>query len=316
MIPLILGISFLVFIILSLTGDPFAPLMENPRVKIEDIMRLRKQWGFDLPVYIRYFKWLFSVFKGDWGPSLLYPGRMAYQVVMSRIPVTIQVMGVSLLVALAIALPIGIYSAVHQYSFADYFVTTISFFGMSMPTFWFGLMLMILFSLIIQINGMPLLPPGGIITPGIASQPFWIRFVDRLKYLVMPVTVLAFYEMGPWSRYMRSSMLEVVRQDYIRTARAKGLSERIVVYKHALRNALIPIITLIALSIPGIVSGAAITEFVFNIPGMGQLTLDAITKNDFPTAMVCLLLIGFLTVFFNLVADIVYAIVDPRIRYT
>lgn len=316
MIPLILGISFLVFIILSLTGDPFAPLMENPRVKIEDIMRLRKQWGFDLPVYIRYFKWLLSVFKGDWGPSLLYPGRMAYQVVMSRIPVTIQVMGVSLLVALAIALPIGIYSAVHQYSFADYFVTTISFFGMSMPTFWFGLMLMILFSLIIQINGMPLLPPGGIITPGIASQPFWIRFVDRLKYLVMPVTVLAFYEMGPWSRYMRSSMLEVVRQDYIRTARAKGLSERIVVYKHALRNALIPIITLIALSIPGIVSGAAITEFVFNIPGMGQLTLDAITKNDFPTAMVCLLLIGFLTVFFNLVADIVYAVVDPRIRYT
>jgi len=184
-----------------------------------------------------------------------------------------------------------------------------------MPTFWFGLMLMILFSLVIQINGMPLLPPGGIMTPGILSEPFWVRFVDRLKYLVMPVIVLAFNSMGPWSRYMRSSMLEVVRQDYIRTARAKGLSERVVIYKHALRNALIPIVTLVALSIPGIVSGAAITEFVFNIPGMGQLTLNAITKNDFPTAMVCLLLIGFLTIFFNLVADIVYAIVDPRIRY-
>jgi len=137
-----------------------------------------------------------------------------------------------------------------------------------------------------------------------------------LKYLVMPVIVLAFNSMGPWSRYMRSSMLEVVRQDYIRTARAKGLSERVVIYKHALRNALIPIVTLVALSIPGIVSGASITEFVFNIPGMGQLTLNAITKNDFPTAMVCLLLIGFLTIFFNLIADIIYAIVDPRIRYT
>lgn len=316
MIPLILGISFLVFIILSLTGDPFAALMENPRVKIEDIRRLQHQWGFDLPVYLRYFKWLFSIFKGDWGPSLLYPGRMSYDIVMSRIPVTLQVMGISFLVALIVAIPIGIYSAVHQYSFVDYLVTSLSFFGMSMPTFWFGLMLMILFSLVIQINGQPLLPPGGIITPGMASAPFWVRFVDRLKYLVMPVIVLAFNSMGPWSRYMRSSMLEVVRQDYIRTARAKGLSERVVIYKHALRNALIPIVTLVALSIPGIVSGASITEFVFNIPGMGQLTLNAITKNDFPTAMVCLLLIGFLTIFFNLIADIVYAIVDPRIRYT
>ena len=230
---------------------------------------------------------------------------------------TVRVMGIEFLFALSIALPIGIISAVKQYSVTDYIVTVISFLGMSMPTFWFGLLMMMLFSVVLKRpSGMPLLPPGGIITPGLEEAPFWAKLGDRAQYLVMPVFVLAFSSVGGWARYMRSSMLEVIRQDYIRTARAKGAPEHTVINKHALRNAMIPIVTLVALSMPGIVGGAAITETIFNIPGMGRLIIAAEIKADYPTAMIGLLLISVLVIVFNLVADIVYAWVDPRIKYS
>jgi peptide/nickel transport system permease protein len=317
MIPLILIVMIVAFAIFSLVPNPFAALIENPRIKKSDIQRLIKAWGFDLPWYLRFFKWFSGVVRGDWGPSLLYPGSLARDIISRALPVTVRVMGLTFLVSLAIALPIGIISAVKQYSMTDYIVTVVSFLGMSMPTFWFGLMMMMLFSVVLKRpSGMPLLPAGGIITPGLEEAPFWAKFGDRAQYLVMPVFVLAFSSVGGWARYMRSSMLEVIRQDYIRTARAKGAPEHSVINKHALRNAMIPIVTLVALSLPGIVGGAAITETIFNIPGMGSLIIAAEIKSDYPTAMIGLMLVSILVIVFNLVADIVYAWVDPRIKYS
>ncbi len=317
MIPLILIVMIVSFGIFSMVPNPFAALMENPRIKKSDIASLQKAWGFDKPWYVRFFTWLSGVVRGNWGPSLLYPGSEARTVIGRALPVTIRVMGLEFILSLVIALPIGVISAVKQYSVTDYVVTVVSFLGMSMPTFWFGLLLMMLFSVMLKRpSGMPLLPAGGIITPGLEEASFWVRLGDRAQYMVMPVVVLAFNSIGSWARYMRSSMLEVVHQDYIRTARAKGVPERSVIRKHALRNAMIPIVTLIALSIPGIVSGAAITETIFNIPGMGSLIIQAEEKSDYPTAMISLMLTSVLVIAFNLLADIVYAWVDPRIKYS
>lgn len=317
LIPVILGAMLISFFILSLVGDPFAAMIENPKIKLSDINRLRHAWGFDLPVYLRFFKWFGSVIKGDWGPSLLYPGYSAREVIFRALPITLQVMGIQFIFSILVSIPLGAISALKQYSKTDYALTFFSFFGMSMPTFWFGLMMMIVFSVWLKRpSGLPLLPPGGIITPGMESAPFLQRIADRIQYLIMPVLVLSLHSIGYWVRYMRSFMLEVLHQDYLRTARAKGAPERTVIFKHAFRNALIPIITLIALSFPGIVSGAAITEYVFNIPGMGQLVLQAELKSDYPTAMIALTLSTFLVVIANLLADIVYSIVDPRIRYS
>ena len=318
MIPLILIVMIVSFGIFSLVPSPFAALMENPRIKKADIQRLQHAWGFDLPWYLRFFKWFSGVIRGDWGPSLLYPGSMARDVIARALPVTVRLMGIEFLVSLVIALPIGIISAVKQYSVTDYVVTVISFLGMSMPSFWLGLMMMMLFSVVLKRpDGItPLLPAGGIITHGLEDASFWVKFGDRAQYLVLPVFVLSFISIGGYARYMRSSMLEVIRQDYIRTARAKGVPERSVVNKHALRNAMIPIVTFVALSMPGIVGGAAITETIFNIPGMGRLIIAAEIKADYPTAMIGLLLISVLVIVFNLVADIVYAWVDPRIKYS
>ncbi|HEY5000681.1 MAG TPA: ABC transporter permease [Candidatus Cryosericum sp.] len=317
MIPLILIVMIVSFGIFSLVPSPFAALMENPRIKKADIQRLKHAWGFDLKWYLRFFKWFSGVIRGDWGPSLLYPGSAARDVIARALPVTVRLMGIEFLVSLAIGLPIGIISAVKQYSVTDYVVTVFSFLGMSMPSFWLGLMMMMLFSVALKRpSGVPLLPAGGIITPGLEDASFWVKFADRAQYLVMPVFVLSFLSIGYYARYMRSSMLEVIRQDYIRTARAKGVPERSVITKHALRNAMIPIVTLVALSVPGIVGGAAITETIFNIPGMGSLIIQAEIKADYPTAMISLLLSSVLVIAFNLVADIVYAWVDPRIKYS
>ncbi len=316
-IIVLIGAMLISFIILSLVGDPFSAMIENPRIKLSDIQRLKHAWGFDLPVYLRFFKWFFSVLKGNWGPSLLYPGHTAREVIMRALPITLQVMSFTFIASLAISVPFGIISAIYQYSKTDYTLTVFSFFGMAMPTFWFGLMMILVFSVYLhKPGGGPLLPPGGIITPGMDKAPFIKRMLDRIQYLILPVAVLSLNSIGYWVRYMRSFMLEVLHQDYLRTARAKGLSERVVIYKHALRNALIPIITLVTLSLPGIVSGAAITEFVFNIPGMGQLILNAELKNDYPTAMIALTLGTVLVIVSNLTADILYAMVDPRIRYS
>ncbi len=311
MIPLFLGVAFVTFIVLSLVGDPFAQMQLNPRIRPEDIARLRHQWGFDLPWYLRFFKWLWSMITGNWGVSIFAGGQLVTELVGRAIQYTLRFSLASLAFSFIIAVPIGIYSALHQYTFFDYFFTFVAFFGMSMPTFWFGFILMMIFGL-----RLGWLPISGVMTPGIETAPFFIRFFDQAKYMILPVIVLSLFQMGSWMRYARSSMLEVIRQDYVRTARAKGLPERSVIFKHALRNALIPIITLLGLSLPGLISGATITETIFSIPGMGRLTVSAMLSNDYPVAMVCLLLGSMLLIVGNLIADLLYAVVDPRIRYS
>ncbi len=311
MIPLFIGVALITFIILSLVGDPFRQLMRNPHIRPEDVARLRQQWGFDKPVYIRFFKWFWSMLKGDWGYSIFAGGKPVMDLVKVAIGWTLKFTIASFILAFVVAVPIGIYSALHQYTFFDYVFTGFAFFGMSMPTFWFAFVLLMIFG--VKLHWLPI---GGVMTPGMEYASFFARLLDQVKYFILPVVVLSLYSMGSWMRYARSSMLEVIRQDYIRTARAKGLPERVVIYKHALRNALIPIVTLLGLALPSLVSGAMITETVFSIPGMGRLTLQAMLNNDYPLAMVCLLLQSYLLIFGNLIADIIYAIVDPRIKYT
>jgi peptide/nickel transport system permease protein len=311
MIPLFIGVALVTFFVLSLVGDPFKEMLLNPRIKPADVERLRHAWGFDRPVYIRFFKWFWSMITGNWGVSIFAGGKPVTELIGIAIKYTLRFSIAALVISFVIAVPIGIYSALHQYTFFDYFFTFIAFFGMSMPTFWFGFILMMIFG--VRLGWLPI---GGVMTPGIETAPFWARLLDQVKYMILPVTVLSLFDMGSWMRYARSSMLEVIKQDYVRTARAKGLPERTVIFKHALRNALIPIITLLGLSLPAVISGATITETIFSIPGMGRLTVQAMLSNDYPVAMVCLILESTLLIIGNLIADLLYAVVDPRIRYS
>jgi peptide/nickel transport system permease protein len=264
-----------------------------------------------------------GVLRWDWGTSWkLATGQPVISVIGSRLNNTLILMITVTVTSLLIAIPIGIISAVRQYSRLDYFVTTFSFFGIAMPVFWFGLLLIILFGLKFQQWGLPYFPTGDVFTTRVTAgsiqdilgiQPRTLA--DRIIHLVLPVTVLTLLYLAGWSRFMRSSMLEVLRQDYVRTARAKGLLERVVVAKHAARNALIPLITIVVFQIPGIFSGAILTETIFNYPGMGRLFIDALGRDDWPIVMAILFISAILVVIATLVGDILYTIVDPRIRF-
>jgi peptide/nickel transport system permease protein len=291
----------------------------------EDFRRLEKMLGLDKPIEMRYLIWLFGddwydggsrlgILRGDWGESwkVAY-GVKVIELFQSRIGNTIFLSGTALLLSLCIAIPIGIIAAIKQYSKLDYAMTSFSFFGIAMPTFWFGLMLILLLSLQFKAWGLPYLPPGGnesLYGPGRGS------LMDRLQHLIMPAVVLSLFQTASWSRYMRSSMLEVLRQDYVRTARAKGVIERLVILKHAMRNALIPIVTIVVLSIPGLFNGAIITETIFAWNGMGRLYYAALQRGDYPVTMMFLLISAILVVLANLLADVIYTVVDPRIRYS
>lgn len=269
-----------------------------------------------------------GVLRGDFGRStVIRQGAPVSAELMSRLGPTLELMVSALLLSLLIGVPIGIYSAVRQYSRFDYFFTTISFIGSSMPVFFFGLLLILLFSVMPifledSFPWIPRLPPG----LRVAIRPYeiapWLpqiqpgSLVDRLLHLVMPLTVLTFFNTATWSRFVRSSMLEVLRQDYVRTARAKGLVERVVIMKHALRNALIPFVTILVLQIPGVFAGAIITETVFAWPGMGRLYVDALNRSDWPVALAFIFITAVLTVIATLLGDILYTVVDPRIKYT
>ncbi len=285
-------------------GDPVELLItSNPKVKPEDIQRLKKVYGLDQPIYIRYFKWLKQVtLKGDLGFSRTYK-KPTSEILKIRIWNTLKLMTLSFLLSLIIAIPIGVYSAIKQYSTFDYFVNLMAFLGISVPTFWSGILVILFFSVRLQ-----WFPAGGMFTVGIDS---WL---DQLKYLILPTVVLSIESISGWSRYIRSSMLEVLHEDYIRTARAKGVSEEKIIFYHAFRNALIPTVTILALSIPGLFSGALITETIFAWPGMGRLLYDSVMGSDYYVAMLCFLSLGFLTLLFNFLADILYAVIDPRIR--
>ncbi len=282
----------------------------------------------DIPVIHPAVKSSKGILRGDFGNStVIRTGRPVWNEMMSRLPATLELMLISTLLSFALGIPIGIYSAIKQYSRFDYTFTTISFIGSAMPTFFFGLLLILTFTVFPnmlqeQFPWLPKLPPGA----RVAVRPYevasWLPRVqpgtplDRFLHLIMPVSVLTFFYMATWSRFVRSSMLEVMRQDYVRTARAKGLVEKTVIVKHALRNALIPFVTVAVLTIPSLFAGAIITETVFAWPGMGRLYFDALSRSDWNIALAFIFITAVLTVFATLLGDILYTVVDPRIKYT
>lgn len=282
---------------------------ENPDFTAEDLARLRAKYGLDDPVPVRYLKWLGNLAQGDWGNSFASK-QPVLQEISDRLPNTVLLMGVMLIVTLLVAIPLGIISALKQYSWVDHTLTTVAFAGNSLPVFWFGLMLIIIFHVTLKRpDGTPLLPGSGMATLG---APF--SLVDRIEHLILPVAMLALVSAAGYMRYMRSSMLDVINQDYVRVARAKGLKENMVIYKHALRNALIPMVTLIALDIPSLFGGALFTETIFAWPGIGRLYFGAALKADYPMVMAVLVIYSGLIILSNLLVDVLYTLLDPRIR--
>jgi len=310
-VPLLLIISIIAFGLLALApGDPLLAIrLENPRaVSAESIARLREYYHLDDPVYVRYFHWLRSVLMGDWGYSSVYKTPVM-ELVHSRVPNTLILTMSAWLLGLLIALPIGMISASRQYSAFDYIVTFFAFLGLSMPPVWFGFMAIMLFSVKLR-----WLPIGGVSSMVTGSS--WAVFTDRLANLILPMIVLGLVQVAYWVRYVRTSLLEVLGMDYIRTARAKGLDGRTVLTKHAMRNAMIPVLTIAALDIPYFFGGAVVVETIFAWPGMGRLMYQAVIGGDYNLALCCLMLLAVLTVVSNLVADVLYAVVDPRVVYS
>lgn len=306
-VPSLLGISIVLFTVLAMApGDPFEELATNPNVPPEVRMQLRASLGLDDPVWQRYWHWLTSMLRGDWGFSFI--SRLDVDtLIWQRLPVTIAVIGLSQLVALAIALPVGVLAAVKPYSWFDRIASTLAFIGFSLPTFFTGLLFILLFS--IYLDWFPFVFQSEINATG------WDWWVAQFKQSIMPIMVLGLFQAASWMRYVRSSVLDVVRLDYVTTARSKGLKERVVILKHVVRNALIPVVTLVALQMPGIFGGAIVTEQIFRIPGIGSLLIDSILRNDTPVIMAVTFVFAILVVAFNLIADILYGWLDPRISY-
>ncbi|RJF72072.1 ABC transporter permease [Deinococcus cavernae] len=319
MIPLLILISLVVFALTALQpGDRVDQMIfGNPRITPEDIERLRKAFGTETPWHEQYFSWVKRILHGDFGYSQDFSIPALDFILRQRLPNTLLLTIPALILSTLIAVPLGIFSAIRQYTLPDYVLTFLSFVAFSAPVFWVGVMAMYLFAVWLPqvTNGAVGLPPGGLGSVD-ASAGFWPYWADRLKYLILPLSILMLREIASTLRYMRASFLEVINQDFVRTAKAKGLPSQKVIFKHALRNALIPIITILGLAIPGLVGGAVITETVFSWPGMGQALLNSLVSKDFNVVMLCLMLAAFLTVVFQLLTDLTYAIVDPRIRYS
>jgi peptide/nickel transport system permease protein len=307
-IPTLFGVSLVAFFLVQASGDPMAVYISNPNLTSADIERLEAAYGFNRPVYVQYLYWLRNVVTGDWGQSFQTHQDVTVMIA-ERLPNTLILMGTAFFFTLIISLALGMYSATHQYSAGDYTVTAISFFGYSMPSFWFGLMLIIIFAVKFREWGLPYLPAAGMYP--IREEP---SFLQMLRHLILPATVLSLISVAKYTRYLRSSMLEVIGQDYVRTARSKGLTERLILWRHAFKNAVIPLLTVIMLDIPQLFSGALITEQVFAWPGMGRMYWEHAVWIDYPVLMGIILLVSTLVVFFNLLADVSYALIDPRIR--
>lgn len=308
MIPILLGVTVITFIIVNASGSPFQSLMFDPRIRPEDLARLEKAYGLDKPLVERYFVWLKALLQGDLGVSLQNHQDVSKRI-MDVLPNTLKLTLISLVMAFLIALPIGIIAAVKRGGIFDRLANVFSVASFAVPSVWLALMLIILFAVKFREWGLPSLPVGGMEDLR-SGGGFW----DRAEHLVLPVTALIIPQIGEWVNYIRSSMLEILHQDYVRTAKAKGLNSRSVMLTHAFRNALLPIVTLVGLSIPGIFGGALIVENVFAYNGMGRLTIDAISDKDYPLIMGTTLIYAVLVIIGNLTADILYTVVDPRIR--
>ena len=306
-LPSLLGISVVLFAVLALApGDPFSEMALNPNVPPEVQANLRKQFGLDDPVWQRYFRWLFAMLQGDWGFSFI--SRIDVdKLILGRVPVTLAVIGASQILALLIALPVGVISAARPYSWFDRIASTFALIGFSLPTFFTGLLLILVFS--IKLDWLPFVFRADISATG------WEWWRQNILQAIMPVTVLGLLQGASWTRYVRSAVLDVIRLDYVTTARSKGLKERAVILKHVVRNALIPVVTLVALTMPLVFGGAIITEQIFRIPGIGSLLIDAILRNDTPVIMAVTFVFACLVILFNLIADLLYGWLDPRISY-
>jgi peptide/nickel transport system permease protein len=308
-IPLLFLISLIAFMMIRMSGDPMSMYAQGSALTAEDRERIIKAHGWDKPKPVQYFYWLRDVVSGDLGTSL-YTYQPVTLMIRERLPNTLILMGTVFVVTVVVAIPLAVLSALRQYSKLDYLITGASFFAFALPTFWLGLVCIMIFAVKFKEWGLPYLPAGGMydLTEGPS-------LAGLLKHLVLPAFVLSIVSMASYIRYLRASMLEVLRDDYVRTARAKGLSEAAVTWRHAFRNALIPLVTLITMNIPLIFSGALITEQVFAWPGMGRLFVDHANRGDYPVLMGLVLTVSVLVIIFNLIADIVYAWIDPRIRF-
>lgn len=310
MIPLIFGITLITFTVIHLApGGPVEVETEmSLKASAQARENLKRLYGLDKPLHIQYLDWLKRFVKLDFGKSFV-DGKKVFDKIKERIPVTLTINLLSLLIIMLIAIPIGVLSATKQYSLFDKLTTVFVFVGFSTPTFWLALILMIIFGVSLGI-----LPISGIQSIDVSGMGPIDRLTDWIRHLILPVGLSAFGGIAGLSRYSRSSMLEVIRQDYIRTARAKGLKESDVIIHHALRNALMPVVTILGLSVPGLIGGSVIFETIFAIPGMGQLFYSSAMARDYPTIMGILVIGAVLTLIGNLIADVSYALVDPRIR--
>ncbi len=311
MVPLLLGITFISFLIMHLApGSPTDIASDlNPKMSQIARERLTKIYGLDKPLPVQYWNWLKRMTVLDFGRSFAPDGRPVLDKILERLPITVTINLLSLALVLLVAVPIGVYSATHRGSVFDQSTTVFVFIGFATPTFWLALLCMILFGV-----SLGWLPISGIKSLDHDTLTWWGQFFDYARHLLLPVLLSAFGALAGMSRYMRGNMLEVIRQDYITTARAKGLSERVVIYRHALRNALMPVITILGLSVPSLIGGSVIFESIFAIPGMGKLFFDAVMARDYPLVMGGLVMGAVLTLLGNLLADLGYAAVDPRVR--
>ena len=299
-------ITFATFVLMQmLPGGPLAAYENNPEISQHDIQRLRHEMGLDRPIPVQYWAWLKNFVRGDWGYSFVTK-RPVLQEIWDRLPNTLYLTGFSLILALIIAIPVGIISATRQYSIFDHITTTLTYVGRSMPVYYSGLLLIIIFSIWLR-----WFPSGGMRTLGKEFSLF-----DSLRHLFLPMVSLSTLIAAKYVRFLRTSMLEVIHQDYIRTAAAKGLHDRIIIFKHAFRNAAIPLVTVVAIDLPVLFAGALFTETVYSWPGMGRLFVDSATRFDYSIVMGIVATIAFLVVLSNLIADVIYGILDPRITYS
>lgn len=311
-LPLLVGITFISFLVIHLApGEPVGMDPGDPTIQSDKQLRerLREEFGLDKPLHVQYWTWFSRLVRLDFGKSFSPDARPVLQKIAERLPITLLLNVTEMLIIVALAVPIGVFSATRQYSMFDKVTTVFVFVGFATPDFWLALLLMILFG--VQLGWLPI---SGLRSLNWEYLSFWRQQWDFLGHLLLPVLVATFGGLAGFSRYMRQSMLEVVRQDYVQSARAKGLAERVVIGKHALRNAMLPIVTILGLSLPGLIGGSVIVESIFAIPGMGQLMVQAVFERDYPVIMGNLVIVATLTLVANLVADVTYSLVDPRIR--